>query len=194
MTSSSFSEGILLQPEDSPEDSVKDKSLYRHPTVYDAVAGRISAGGFIPKHLVVTANRDTASSSTTALPPESVLFRSRNAPARYAESDIYFANERHEPTGLPESDLLKALHSYTSDYYSRATADGGTVDWKSLDETALIALGVLMEEASRDILGRTGDLVFTEGEEVIERVSEISSAQGTKSKGRPSKKRRINTD
>jgi hypothetical protein len=51
-----------------------------------------------------------------------------------------------------------------------------------------------MEEASRDILGRTGDLVFTEGEEVIERVSEISSAQGTKSKGRPSKKRRINTD
>ncbi|KAE9378141.1 hypothetical protein N431DRAFT_528281 [Stipitochalara longipes BDJ] len=195
MTSRSFSEGAFLQPKSSPEDSVKGNLLnYRHPTVYDAVAGRISAGGFIPKHLVVTANRDTASSSTAALPPESVLFRSRNAPTRYAESDIYFANERQSPVGLPESDLLKALHSYTSDFYSRATADGGTGDWRSLDETALIAFGILMEEASRSTLGQSGDLVFTEGEEITEEVSEIHSVQRTKCKGRPSKKRRIDVN
>jgi len=143
--------------------------------------------------LVVTANRDTASSSTTALPPESVLFRSRSAPTRYAESDIYFSDERRSPIGLPESDLLKALHSYTSDFYSRATADAGAADWKSLDETALIAFGFLMEEASRDILGQTGDLVFTEGEEVTEQISRAPSAQRTKSNGRPSKKRRVDT-
>lgn len=50
-----------------------------------------------------------------------------------------------------------------------------------------------MEEASRDILGQTGDLVFTEGEEVTELLSETPLAQRTKSKGRPSKKRRIDT-
>jgi len=144
-------------------------------------------------NLVVTANRDTASSSTAALPPESVLFRSRNAPTRYAEFDVYFANEKKSPIGLPESDLLKALHNYASDFYSRATTDGGAGDWKSLDGTALMALGVLMEETSRDILGQTGDLVFTEGEEVRNQVSETPSVQRTKSKGRPSKKRRVDT-
>jgi hypothetical protein len=122
-----------------------------------------------------------------------VLFRSRNAPTRYAESDIYFSDERRSPIDLPESDLLKALHSYTSDFYSRATADVGAGDWKSLDETALIAFGFLMEEASRDILGQTGDLVFTEGEEVTEQISRAPSAQRTKSNGRPLKKRRVDT-
>jgi hypothetical protein len=122
-----------------------------------------------------------------------VLFRSRNAPTRYAESDIYFSNEREPPIGLPESDLLKALHSYASDFYSRATSNGGAGDWKSLDETALVALGVLMEEATRDILGQTGDLVFTEGEEVIEQVSVAPLAQRRKLQGRPRKKRRVDT-
>ncbi len=121
-----------------------------------------------------------------------MLFRSKNAPTRYAESDIYFAHERQLPIGLPESDLLKALHSYSSDFYSRATVDRGAGDWKSLDETALIALGVLMEEASRDILGQTGDLVFTEGEEATERVP-MPSTQRLRSKGRPSKKRRVDS-
>lgn len=41
----------------------------------------------------------------------------------------------------------------------------------SLDETALLAFGILMEEASREILGSTGDLVITEGEEVDEESS-----------------------
>lgn len=69
-------------------------------------------------------------------------------------------------TELPESDLLKALHCYTSDFYSRTSKDQGLGDYRSMDGTALIALGILMEEAARDALGETGDLVFTAGEEV----------------------------
>lgn len=110
--------------------------------------------------------RDTASSSITPLSPEAVLFRSKRAPTRYAEHDIYFANERVPDLNLPDSDLLKALHCYASDFYARATPDGGVTDWKSLDETALIAFGILMEEACKEILGESGDLVFTEGQEV----------------------------
>jgi hypothetical protein len=42
MTSRSFLEGAFIHPESSPENSVKEKPLnYRHPTVYDAVAGNL---------------------------------------------------------------------------------------------------------------------------------------------------------
>lgn len=117
--------------------------------------------------MIVSSTRDTTSSSLSAVAPEAVLFRSKNAPTRYAESDMYFANERASPKmiELPDSDLLKSLHTYASDFYARATPEGGESDWRSMDETALIGLGILMEEAAREILGETGDLTFTEGEE-----------------------------
>ncbi|QSZ36524.1 hypothetical protein DSL72_006404 [Monilinia vaccinii-corymbosi] len=166
MTSKTLSQDAFVNP-DVEEKSIEGHkvSRSRKPSVYDAVAGRISAAGFIPRSVVVSSTRDTTSSSLNAVPPEAVLFRSKNAPTRYAESDIYFANERESPKGLPDSDLLKSLHTYASDFYSRATAEGGSIDWRSMDETALIGLGILMEEASREILGETGDLTFTEGEE-----------------------------
>jgi len=47
-------------------------------------------------------------------------------------------------------------------------AEKESADWCSMDETALLAFGILLEEAGREILGNTGDLVFTEGEEVEE--------------------------
>lgn len=122
------------------------------------------------------------------MPPEAVLFRRKNAPARFAENDLYFANEQRPGIELPDSDLLKALHCYASDFYSRNTADAGIGDWKSLDETALIALGVLIEEVS--CLSRTGDMVFTEGEQVTISASSPNISQGT-SRGRASKKRRV---
>lgn len=111
--------------------------------------------------------------STKEVPfaPDEVLFRRKDAPQRYAEYDIYFSHERDLPRGgrglLPESDLLKAIHSYSSHYYaasahqSRAPSSRN-VDNCSMDETALIAFGILLEEAGRDALGRRGDLVFTE--------------------------------
>jgi hypothetical protein len=62
-----------------------------------------------------------------------------------------------------------------------------------MDETALLALGILMEEATRDILGQTGDLVFTEGQEV--KTSNLSSPTGglreRHRNSRPSKRRRL---
>lgn len=205
MTSKALSQGNFLNPNSllvAPKD--EKISSYKHPTVYDAVAGtmlclygsmdfaddnsgRVSVAGFIPAQSIVPSTRDTASSSSSAVPPETVLYRSRNAPPRYAESDIYFANERRSVTNLPESDLLKSLHSYASDFYSRSCLDEGLDDWGSLDGTALIALGILLEESSLEVLGETGDLVFTEGEEVVDRTDSSRS----KSRERPYKKRRL---
>lgn len=171
---------------------ISSSSLRQHPT--DPSPGRISSAGFIPKHLGFASTRDTTSTSTVAVSPEAVLFRQKNAPTRYAESDLYFANERELKTELPDSDLLKALHTYTSDFYARATGEDNAGDWRSMDESALIAMGILMEEATREALGETGDMVFTEGQEEVEasNKSNIRSASSERRhKGQPSKRRRL---
>lgn len=65
---------------------------------------------------------------------------------------------------MPDSELLKAVHAYASDYYNMQTEERGQSDYRSLDETALIALGVLLEEAAIQVLGETGDMVLVEPE------------------------------
>ncbi|KAI9854829.1 MAG: hypothetical protein M1813_000845 [Trichoglossum hirsutum] len=154
---------FLAPPSDPPPGSTikpEGKRQKRQATVYDAVAGRVSSTGFIPSAPLPSLHRDRPSSTLIAAPPEEVLFRRRNAPTRFAESDFYFANEHLPPTvKLPDSDLLKAIHTYASDFYARIS---GHWDWRSMDETALLAMGVLLEEAGRVALGETGDLVFVE--------------------------------
>ncbi len=112
------------------------------------------------------------------LAPEEVLFSRRGGPQRYMENGFYFAHEALPDGGrdvLPDSDLLKAVHAYASRFYERLGQrhDTGSrndcfvgarhVDEQSMDETALLAFGILLEEAGREVLGRRGDLVFTEG-------------------------------
>lgn len=109
------------------------------------------------------------------LAPEEVLFRRKYAPQRYAEKDIYFANQDLPEGGrgvLPDSDMLKAVHGFAGHFYEaleqRITGYGtrgslNRVDERSMDETALLAFGILLEEAARESLGEDGDLVFTEG-------------------------------
>ncbi len=94
---------------------------------------------------------------------------------------------------LPQSDLLKSMHVYVSDFYatlvppSRSEPDmenrrngeeidgaigtsnrrtSQSADDLSFDETALLAMGILVEEMAAEVLGDTGDLVFVEGAEV----------------------------
>ena len=150
------------------------------PTLYDAVAGkycsiyffqslltkftgRVSVKGSIQRHL----SRPLA----WPLAPEEVLFRPKSAPIRYEEDDLYFQDEKLAPhQRLPESDLLKALHAYVSDYYfctgaGDLASDGGVANLRSMDETALLAMGILMEEAARQRLGETGDLALVEADD-----------------------------
>lgn len=110
------------------------------------------------------------------LGPDEVLFRRRGAPERYAEYDIYYSHERDLPRGgrgvLPESDLLKAIHTYSSRYYGSQRRNNhqqgfGGVDERSMDESALLAFGILLEEASREVLGHRGDLVFAEADTAL---------------------------
>ena len=98
--------------------------------------------------------------------PDEVLQRRNNAPERYAEGDVWLDMERQAAEKqLPDSDLLKALHVYTSDYYKFATKSRGKRDWRSMEETALLALGVLLEETAGGVVGETGDLAFVESQD-----------------------------
>ncbi|KAL8689383.1 MAG: hypothetical protein Q9218_004935 [Villophora microphyllina] len=162
------------KPNRSRSKADKSKRPYQHITLYDAVAGRISTRGPIPHQPQYSTTRDTATSSTTPLPPEEILFARRNAPERYEEDDFYWANkDLEEGQELPDSDLLKGVHEYVSDFYGTMFGldeglgglGGKGTDFKSMNESALICLGVLLEEAAEEVLGETGDMVFVEGDE-----------------------------
>lgn len=79
---------------------------------------------------------------------------------------------------MPDSDLLKAVHAYAAGFYGRT---GRTAAFGSLDETALIAVGVLLEEWGEAVLGETGHEVFLEGEE---RKAQSSTADSKTGKGK----------
>ena len=72
---------------------------------------------------------------------------------------------------LPDTDLLHAIHSYASDYYgamglgdptSWPWDEGGRHDFLSMEASALLAFGMLLEEEGREVLGAEGDMVLVE--------------------------------
>lgn len=108
---------------------------------------------------------------------------------RYEETDFYFAHESlPQDCPLPDSDFLTATHAYCADFYDRATVNRGRHDYRTMDETALIAMGVLLEEMAKESLGETGDLVLVEGEDVED--GQLPHFQRAGSVGR----KRANTD
>lgn len=123
-------------------------------SLYDAVAGRASYEGFLSTP-TPSRYRDWTSNTLTPVPPEEVLSRFHDAPTRYEEDDIYFAHghldRSNELQRLPDSDVVKTLHAYASDFYATTPQVRGYKDFKSLDETALLAFGILVEEAARQI-------------------------------------------
>ncbi|OJJ46873.1 hypothetical protein ASPZODRAFT_65401 [Penicilliopsis zonata CBS 506.65] len=164
-----LSQNAFVQPPeetDVEDDNRSPSSKRRQANVYDAVSGRVSFHGFLGSTPHASKYRDTFSSTSLAVRPEEVLFRRHQAPTRYEENDFYFAHESlpSEKT-LPSSDLLEAVHAYAADFYEYATIDHGRDDHHSMDETALIATGILLEELAKESLGKTGDLVLVEGEE-----------------------------
>ncbi|GAB1313817.1 hypothetical protein MFIFM68171_04027 [Madurella fahalii] len=158
-----------------------NKSRGREANVYDAVAGRVTLNGPISDAESASSKSKRRrralagrySSRNPKLAPEEVLFRRKHAPVRYAEQDIYWTNEDLPEGGcghLPDGGLLKSVHGYASRFYEAAAARLGPrcvvgariIDERSMDETALLAFGILLEEACRDALGKRGDLAFTE--------------------------------
>lgn len=141
--------------ETSQQAGARHSKSRRTATLYDAIAGRVGLNGFLK-------DEQMRSSQVRVAAPEEVLLRRVNAPDQIPY-DYYNADERLDASQkLPDSDLLKDVHAYVADYYELANVDGHKIDFKSFDETALIAMGILLEEACREALGENGDMVFTE--------------------------------
>ncbi|KIX00323.1 uncharacterized protein Z518_10462 [Rhinocladiella mackenziei CBS 650.93] len=136
------------------DDGSTSAQSVRAISVYDAVAGRAGLNGFLTKdqiHVLPLAPEDFLLRRTTL--PEDLVYRSYDAAGELSGNDR-----------LPESEMVKAIHSYASDFYSSATVDKGMYDFRSLDETALLAMGILLEEAVKEALGEGGDMALVEPE------------------------------
>ncbi|KAM7199511.1 hypothetical protein V8F20_005695 [Naviculisporaceae sp. PSN 640] len=170
---------IIYSPPKSSKPPKQTKFRGRDYSVYEAVDGLVTTNDpksiRIAKRSAVPSQVPIDSVRRRRIAPEDVLFRRKKAPTRYAEHDIYWANERELPEGgraaikpvLPDSDLLKSIHGHACQFYEGLGRNedqpaGETLarmlGEKSMDETALLAFGILLEEAGRARLGETGDL------------------------------------
>lgn len=208
-----LSQGAFLQPPTSPKDrfpgeSTNDKSQIRHrrrrrATLYDAFAGeyrnvcvnctlltrpgRINQNRFIGRPYA-SRWRHHLSSSNAPLSSRKFLSR-KNQPKDTDEDfdskDVDFVSP---DTRLPRSDLLEAIHSYSSHFYANAV--DRSKDFASMNETALIAMGILLEEFANHSLGRTGDLVLVERDDEDESdLESVVSAVSTGSRASRARKR-----
>lgn len=99
------------------------------------------------------------------LRPDEVLFKRKNAPIRYEEDDYYPAHNRLSDQQLPRGELATSIHAYITHMYAQVDARGRSIRWRHLDGTVLLALGILVEETARSVIGETGDLAFTEADQ-----------------------------
>ncbi|KIW71850.1 hypothetical protein PV04_00082 [Phialophora macrospora] len=139
-----------------PEDRLPSRPP-RRITVYDAVAGRAGLNGFLTQE-------QRQSENVLPISPEEVLLGRTTIPEDLIYQEYEVSSALPDSNKLPESEMLKAIHTYASDFYGCAAEQGGRFDFRSLDETALIAVGVLLEEAVKGALGQNGDMVFVEPE------------------------------
>lgn len=138
---------------------------------------------FIPEEASIPTTRDTAKSSSVPIPPQEVLFKSQKAPSYlYEETNPYFGDLPDDlDQAIPESDLLKAIHAYAADFYSRTLdEEEAEVTYESLDGSALLALGILLEETCKEVVGDTGDLALVEGIETENEGSDFGPPKGPK--------------
>ncbi|KAK0616038.1 hypothetical protein B0T17DRAFT_496674 [Bombardia bombarda] len=158
----------------------KPRRRGRNVNLYDVIAGRVTLnqplrnpdGTSKPTYLTRNTPLGRYHSKAPSLTDDEVLSRKRCAPPRFEEGEVHITNVDLPDGGrgiLPDSDLLTSMLSYSAKFYHvmarRVAGRQGrsVVDEKSMDGSALMALGILLEEAGREALGRRGDLVFTEG-------------------------------
>ncbi|KAJ5671560.1 hypothetical protein N7507_000687 [Penicillium longicatenatum] len=147
----------------STSDNRNSKSFRHIANLYDSVAGRVNLNGFLAPR--ATRWGDTQSSGGRDLRPEEVLYRHMPQKLKSIEEDesTYFAHENlPADRPLPSSELLTAVHAYSSDFYTHKLRDSGKHNFYSMDESALLAVGFLMEELAKEQLGENGDMVLTE--------------------------------
>ena len=97
-----------------------------------------------------------------------------NGRARWSEEQVAELKGRLKVGRLPDGDLCAVVHEFASLYYGAMGEEG---DWRSMNETALLAVGVLIEETVSGLLGETGWIAFVEGEAWENEEVDVASAE-----------------
>lgn len=98
------------------------------------------------------------------LPPDEALFRRYPAPDSLDRRTIYPSDALDLPPGLiPDAELLRAIHLYAAQLFAGLGARSADRCWGAFDGTALLAVGALVEEAVREMVGESGERAFVGG-------------------------------
>ncbi|KAF8247450.1 hypothetical protein K440DRAFT_628644 [Wilcoxina mikolae CBS 423.85] len=117
-----------------PNNPQAAKAKRAWPTIFDAISSRVNYEGFI-RPAFLNEFKEERVRSGVARPADEVLARRIRAPDNVAPVD----SEEYDAR-LPDNDLMIAIHQYAADFYS---AHGmAPISSKSMDETALIAMGM----------------------------------------------------
>lgn len=101
------------------------------------------------------------SSSRAVRPSNDILSRLERDEAL----DNWIDEDSLDDVPLPESDIIEAIQSYAGHFYANTVDSRRTEHFSSMNGTALIAMGVLLEELGEELLGKTGDMVLVERED-----------------------------
>jgi hypothetical protein len=126
----------------------------KNPSLYDLVAGKVR----LRTHWSST---DGVEITKPFSPAEYYFVRKRVKTGNPDEDDRLYWRPEVDKHKLPPSDLLWGIHQRASEFYT----ENGKGQFKFMDETALLAMGVLLEETMRGSLGETGHLAFLEPDE-----------------------------
>ncbi|KAF1815929.1 hypothetical protein P152DRAFT_471302 [Eremomyces bilateralis CBS 781.70] len=143
----------------------RQKPKTRQATIFDACAGRVSGRGKLVRD--VREDQNTRSGRKIRLAPEEALLKRYCAPDGLESSALYFSGTSDlRPDLIPDSELLRAIHHYTTHLFKGLGAGESDPCWGAFDGTAMLALGVLVEETVRELVGDSGDLAFVGGVEI----------------------------
>ncbi|CAH2353047.1 hypothetical protein CLIB1423_09S01618 [[Candida] railenensis] len=119
-------------------------------------------------------------SKGTSIPPDEILQKFNPTGIRVPMRSREELSKSRSP--LPSSDLLKALHYYTSRKVSKLDKKDRLKLENNFDETALLSLGSLVEDLAERLIGEHGIEIFTErdsSENVDRDEEEPSESEGS---------------
>ncbi|KAK6530053.1 hypothetical protein TWF694_003427 [Orbilia ellipsospora] len=139
-----------------------DSTPKRRPTLtpYAHTTSNVYAAS---SSLLTIEGRPLSPSHSKPASADEILFHNPKDPNfTLPESVDKILRDENVTASLPDSDLLKAIHAYAADFYAAKGWD--TVTGRCMDESALLAMGVLLEEWCKEMIGKDGDMVFLERE------------------------------
>lgn len=124
------------------------------------ISGRVNRQRFLSRSNTSRWRRNV--SSTRAVRPSNAILSRLEGDE---DLEDWIDEETLDDIPLPESDIIEAVQSYTGHFYANTTDSRRTEHFSSMNGSALIAMGVLLEELGNELLGETGDMVLVERED-----------------------------